>query len=261
MADQLDYSILDDPSLIQFVFFPRQDWTPSPAGVVDHFVPVWEDLSISCRFYPIGQHSPSILYFHGNGEVASDYDWIAPLYNQIGINLFVADYRGYGRSNGTPAFSSAASDAHLILDYFEEMLLSGGYTSNKFVMGRSLGSQSAIELAANYPERMSGLILESGFTQNRRLLGQIGLPLVIPGMEEFEKKNLELLSTITMPALLIHGERDTLISPDESEVIYNHIGTDQKRLVIVPNAGHNDIMLVGKDVYFESIKRFIFKGG
>ncbi len=261
MADQLDYSILDDPSLIQFVFFPRKDWTPSPAGAVDHFVPVGKDISISCRFYSIGQYSPSILYFHGNGEVASDYDWIAPLYNQIGINLFLADFRGYGRSGGTPSFSSVASDAHSILDYFEETLISGGYTSNKYVMGRSLGSQSAIELAANYPERINGLILESGFTQNRRLLGQIGLPLVIPGMEDFEKRSLELLSTITMPALLIHGEIDTLISPAESEVIYNHIGADRKRLVIIPDAGHNDIMPVGMDVYFDSIKRFIFDGG
>ena len=46
--------------------------------------------------------APSILFFHGNGEIVADYDDLGPLYNRMGINFLAADYRGYGRSTGRP---------------------------------------------------------------------------------------------------------------------------------------------------------------
>jgi len=82
----------------------------------------------------------------------------------------VADYRGYGRSGGQPTFSNTAADARVILRYFLDTLELNGYTGPIFVMGRSLGSLSAVELASNYPEEMKGLILESGFADLGRLM-------------------------------------------------------------------------------------------
>ena len=163
MAEKLDYSLLDDPQLLQFTFYPRGDWTPTPASATDHLVPVEEGISIFGRFYPVDRSAPSILYFHGNGEVVCDHDWVAPLYNRIAINLFVADYRGYGRSGGQPTFSNTAADAHTVFEYFLDTLKSGGYTGPTFVMGRSMGSLSAVELVSNYPEKMKGSFAASAF--------------------------------------------------------------------------------------------------
>ncbi len=261
MANRLDYSLLDDPRLLQFVFFPRPDWAPPPAGAGDHYVPVEQDVSVFCRFYPVSQTARTILYFHGNGEVVCDHDWLAPLYNEIGVNLFVADYRGYGPSGGQPTFSNTAADAHRIFRYFETMLQSGDYSGPVYVMGRSLGSQSAMELAANYPARIKGLILESGFLQNGRLLGYLGLPIELPYLAEFERASIEHIGRITMPVLIIHGERDALIPHIEAETIFDYIGSRDKKLVTIEGAGHNDIMLIGMERYFESIREFIFLGG
>jgi alpha-beta hydrolase superfamily lysophospholipase len=61
------------------------------------------------RLYPAAPDSPAILFFHGNGEIAEDYDDIAPLYIQMGITLLVMDYRGYGTSGLTA--SHLLSDA------------------------------------------------------------------------------------------------------------------------------------------------------
>ena len=108
MLKEPDYSLLDDPDILQLVFYPRQDWTPAASAAKDYLAPVASSISISCRFYPAKKNSPAILYFHGNGEVACDYDFIAPDYNELNISLFVADYRGYGRSSGKPNFSSMA---------------------------------------------------------------------------------------------------------------------------------------------------------
>lgn len=260
MADQLDYSILDDPLLLQIIFHPNLEWSPRPEGATDHSIPVESDVFVSGRFYPADQSSPSILYFHGNGEVVSDYDWISRFYNELGANLFVAEYRGYGKSNGIPTSSNTVADAHTIFTYFLDMLKSNGYTGSIFIMGRSLGSQSAFELAANYPADIEGLILESGFIQNVRLLKYVGIPLSIPNIESFEKAAIKRISEITMPVLIIHGDLDTTIPHTEAENIYSNIGSSEKKLLTIWGSDHNSLMLVGLQEYFDAIKKFITGG-
>ena len=258
MSHQIDYSLLDQPQLLGFVFYPREDWTPPPPSATDHSVPVEKDIAISCRFYPSSESSPSILFFHGNGEVVYDYDWIARLYNKEVINLFVADYRGYGQSGGTPTFSNTVADAHVIFKYFRDTLRASGYSGSLFVMGRSLGSLSATELASNYPQQLNGLIVESGFASAGRLLRYLGPLTAFPQLENFEKANLEKIRSITMPILIIHGEWDEIVSFEQAQVLYQNVGSKDKRLLPIPGAGHNDILLVGMEQYFAAIKEFVY---
>lgn len=258
MTDRLDYSVLDDPLWLQFVFHPRADRSTPPPGAQDHEVRVDEGTFVVCRMYPVDEGAPSILFFHGNGEVVSDYDWIAPLFNRIGTNLFVADYRGYGMSGGRPTFANTAADAHLIFEYFLRMLDDERYNGPVFVMGRSLGSQSALELAAVHQNRMQGLIIESGFGQHTRLMQYLGLTVAGAGIEGFDRLCLERLGRITLPVLLIHAEIDTIIPHAEALNLLEALGSEDKSLLTIPGAGHNDIMLVGMDRYFRAIREFVF---
>src|SRR4030065_1832163 len=98
----IDYSLIDQPFLLQYIFYPRKDFTPCPQNAFDLSVRVGEGIFISCRFYMGHRQGPWILFFHGNGEVVSDYDEISSLYHQKNLNLIVADYRGYGASGGGP---------------------------------------------------------------------------------------------------------------------------------------------------------------
>jgi uncharacterized protein len=257
MSHKIDYSLLDQPHILRFVFYPREEYSPPPRNAVDHSVPVEKDVSIGCRFYPSSKEAPSILYFHGNGEVVYDYDDIATLYNRLGINLFVADYRGYGQSGGTPSFSSAVADAHVIFKYFRDTLKASGYTGPLFVMGRSLGSLSAVELAVSYPQDLKGLIIESGFASAGKLMMYLGTLISFPRLEDFEKATLERIRYITMPILIIHGEWDEIIPFEQAEVLYQNVGSKDKRLLPIPNAGHNDIMLIGMEQYFQAVKEFV----
>jgi pimeloyl-ACP methyl ester carboxylesterase len=218
-------------------------------------VPVEPDVSISCRFYPVSPGSPCILYFHGNGEVACEHDWIASLYNREGIGLFVADYRGYGLSDGRPTFSSMTADAHTIFNFFLEAVRSSGQSEPLFVMGRSLGTQSAVELVLRHPEHLRGLIVESGLANVARLASLFGLSSErLRGLEEAISARVR---SIALPALIIHGERDSLIPQSEAGALHEEIGSQEKRLVIIPGADHNDIMLVGMDQYFVAIRDFV----
>jgi pimeloyl-ACP methyl ester carboxylesterase len=98
-----------------------------------------------------------------DGEVVSDYDDVSPFYHQKKLNLVVADYRGYGASNGIPTLTDLIHDSHLIFKEVKEELSRRNLRSDLWVMGRSLGSISALELAYHYQEEMKGLIVESGF--------------------------------------------------------------------------------------------------
>jgi alpha-beta hydrolase superfamily lysophospholipase len=257
LSHDADYSVLDRPEILQFIFYPRRDWMPPPPDATDFLVPVDEGVSISCRFYPAAPGSPSILYFHGNGEVAGEHDWIAQLYSREGIGLFVADYRGYGRSDGAPSFSSMTADAHAICSFFLETVRSWGGSGPLFLMGRSLGSHSAVELAFHYPETFRGLIVESGSSNITRLLELFGLRS--GRLTALGEAISARIPAITLPALVIHGEWDSLIPLDEAITLCERIGSQEKRLVVIAGADHNSVMAIGVEQYFGAIREFVFR--
>ncbi len=251
-----DYSALDRPEILSFVFYPRRDFTPAPPDARDYFIAVDEDVSVSCRFYISSRGSPTVLYFHGNGEVVSDHDYIAPMYKELGLNLFVADYRGYGVSQGRPTVSNTVSDAPVIFRAFDSIREQEGYRDAIFVMGRSLGSLSAVEIAYRHQDRIAGLIIESGFGSFVGLLTHLGLPPGSVGVQEPEQPNLVKARTIEVPALVLHGECDRIIPVTEGEALYDSLAANDKRLLVIPGAGHNDIMWTGRNAYFRAIREF-----
>lgn len=255
---QADYSALDRPEILSFVFYPRKDFTKAPPNARDYFIPVEENVSISCRFYVHGQGSPSILYFHGNGEVVSDHDYIAPFYNELGINLFVADYRGYGASGGAPSLSTTVSDASAIFQAFAQILKRENFSNSLYVMGRSLGSISAVEIAHRYQGQLRGLIIESGFATFGNLLFHLGLNAGSFAMVNSEFPNLAKVRAINVPTLIIHGENDHLIPVTEAQALFDNTAARHKKLLIIPGADHNDILWVGRESYFQSIREFVF---
>ena len=255
----IDYSPLDQPFLRQFIFYPRKDFTPCPGNAFDLFIWVADGVSISCRFYT-GQHEwPWVLFFHGNGEVVSDYDEISPFYHQKELNLVVADYRGYGVSSGIPTLTDLAQDAHTIFKKVREELSIKNLRKDLWVMGRSLGSISALELASHYQREMKGLIIESGFPSVVRIMTHLGVPAHGMDLQKIDQECLERIQKILLPTLIIHGEQDWLVPLENAKDIYQHLGTKEKDLLIIPSATHNDIMLVGFKEYFDSLQQFIEK--
>ncbi len=249
----VDYSALDRPDISMNSFYPRRHWTATPDGAEDHQVTLKEGMSLSCRYFPVGPESPTILFFYGNGETAPDYDDIAPIYNQIGVNFFVADYRGYGRSDGTPAFSDMLSDAHLVLESLRAILAASQSTGSIFVMGRSMGRHAAFELAANAADGLGGLIIESG----RPTLGQFSHGLDTGQAQSLEAAYQNKVRSISMRVLVIHGELDTLAPVQDAVRMYQEFPSQDKHLLTVPGAGHNDLLYRGLNEYFAAIQEFV----
>ena len=250
----IDYSALDRPEISMNSFYPRRNRTPLPEGAADYAVPVAEGITLSCRFFPVGAAQPTILFFYGNGETAADYDNIAPIYNQVGVNFFVADYRGYGQSGGLPTFSAMLADAHRVQAELGRILTAGGYTGALFVMGRSMGRHAAFELAANAAAgTIQGLIVESG----RPTLGNFCYGLPPEATEQMETAYRDKVRSITRPALVIHGEQDTLAPVEGAIEMYQDFPSEEKRLLTIPGAGHNDLLYRGINEYFTAIREFV----
>lgn len=252
------YEKIDTSSLLLYLFYPRRQHSRAPDGAFDLNVPVEDDIAITCRAYHRVSDNPWILYFHGNGEVVSDYDGIAHLYNNRGLNLLVADYRGYGASGGKPTFSAMVNDAVKIFDYVYKHEHFKGLSGEPgwFVMGRSLGSISALELAAKFPHCLRGLIIESGFISVAGLIRHLGLPS--PGdLTPLENEYRKLVGSIKLPALIIHGEHDRLVPLKQGREVYETLGSEQKELVIIDRADHNDIMFVDSEKYMDAVAHFV----
>ncbi len=77
------------------------------------------------------------------------------------------------------------------------------------------------------------------------------------GRQKIDQECLETIGKIFLPTLIIHGEQDSLVPVENAKAIYQHLGSLQKELLIIPSATHNDIMIVGFKDYFNAIQRFI----
>lgn len=263
-----DFSNLDRPEILMVLFHPRRDFgfpadsPPLTAGiprVQDLLVPVAADVAVGARFHLGGPAHANILFFHGNGEIAADYDDIGPIYNRIGANFLAADYRGYGRSNGKPTVAAMMQDCHTIFLFVAGWLERNGFNGPLILMGRSLGSASAIELAAAYPDRLSGVIIESGFAYAAPLLRLLGAsPDRIGFREEAAFRHIEKIGRLRKPVLIIHAEFDHIIPFSDGQALYDACPSPAKTLLKIPGANHNDILAHAPDDYFSSIQNLIF---
>lgn len=252
--------LYDRPDIVQRLFFPRRESaleTDRPK-VRNHSLEVGAGISIVCRFYPAREDAPNILFFHGNGETAPDYDYVAPVYRKLGLNLFVTDYRGYGMSDGDSTCSAMIQDAHPLFQGFIAFLEKHGFTGTRFVMGRSLGSAPAIEIAYHYQKQLQGLIVESGFASARNQLKRIGMAHLLQDDPEPVGLGNDLkIREVLIPTLIIHGEGDEIIPVTEGRSLYDLAGASRKSSLFIPRAGHNDLMMLGLEAYMGALKTFI----
>jgi hypothetical protein len=201
---------------------------------------------------------PNVLFFHGNGEIGPEYDDIAAVYNQRGFNFIIADFRGYGFSNGTPNAENTQLDAHHILDFVLNYLSSKSYKGPLVLMGRSLGSVSVLELSQRYPKDFSGLIIESGFADEEPLFKLIGITAEQAGFSKEDGfLNGEKIKKYIGPLLVIHAEEDHIVPFSQGKALHDYSPSKNKTFISIHNANHNNILGVSPQKYFEEIEKFV----
>jgi len=262
MEQTRTYEKLDRPEVVAALFYPRQEATAPPAGAQDHGIEVAAGVVLGARFFLTADPAAvNLLFFHGNGEVVGDYDEVGPQYNAQGINFLAVDYRGYGQSTGSPTVSAMIQDAHRVLHWVLAWLAKEGRTGHLVVMGRSLGSVSAIELAAT-EKAVAGLIVESGIAQTLPLLRTLGLDAQALGIAETDGfGNLEKICQVQKPTYILHAQHDQIIPIVLAEELQSVCGARSKEFQMIPGADHNNILALTGKLYFQAIKQFLNRVG
>ena len=254
----ISYPQLDQDRVLQMIFHPRPDLSLPDPDIESFHIPVEDNQSVGASFHRHGPKSPTIVFFHGNGEIVSDFDELGKIYTRMGINFLPVDYRGYGRSSGSPTVTAMMRDAYFVLTWVRNWLQQSQFTGPLLLMGRSLGSAPALELAANESEAVQGLIIESGFASVDPLLRLLGLDPGELGLTPATGlANAEKIASFYKPTLIIHATQDQIIDFSQAETLFARSPASEKKLVPISGANHNTILAVGLESYMQAIQDFV----
>ncbi len=256
-----EQNLMDRPEFTQLIFHPiKVKKNVPPPGAIDIQLQVEDGVTIACRLFSHSLTAPTLIFFHGNGEIIPDYDEIGLSYMQQGLNFLVTEYRGYGWSEGTPLTSTLLADSNALFVLSKQWLGDHDYTGALFIMGRSIGSASAIDVAVNHSAEITGLIIESGFAKTLPLAKVLGMDLAQMGISEEQTfNNSSKIEQFTKPTFILHGQHDQLIPLWQAETLHADCGAKSKELQIVPGADHNTLIAVGGLLYFQTIRKFVEK--
>lgn len=248
---------LDDTRISHILFHPRQEERGYvPVGIPT--ITVSGQVKIGGYLHPHPTSETFLVFFHGNGEIAADYDDIASYFTDCGVSFWIVDYRGYGRSTGTPAYRYMFEDAEAVLNDISRLTQTVARTFDRvLVMGRSLGSASALYLASRHARRLDGLLLDSPYSDGLKLINRLsGMPVRKEEVAGFVD-NHDYMRTVNLPTLIIHGTIDQIIPFSDAMALIDACGSLEKKLVPIEGAGHNDLMFRAGMLYWESIRIWI----
>ncbi|CAH8490219.1 Alpha/beta hydrolase domain-containing protein 17B [Schistosoma haematobium] len=215
-------------------------------------------LSVSCptltdegRFGSVQPNSPhqptyTVLFSHGNAvDIGQMAGFLQSLAYRFSVNILCYDYSGYGGSSGQRLEENLYADADAVLNELRERF---NVPLNRIVLyGQSIGTAPTVELATKY--KVAGVVLHSPFMS--------GLRVVCPGTTRrfcFDPfTNIDKVSRILSPTLIIHGTDDEIIGIDHGRELYSRL-TNPLEPAWIEGAGHNDIELFSE--YASRLDRF-----
>jgi uncharacterized protein len=238
------------------IFFPDPSLICTPAEALLDYEDVWFDVSDEVRLHgwmvPSAGSSALMLFCHGNaGNVSHRVDNLRRLHD-IGLNVFIFDYRGYGQSSGRITEAGFYLDAEAAYTVARKYAVAQNL--KLVIFGRSLGGTAAVHLGAQFT--CSGIILESAFT-HMAAMAQVHFPLPVPGGLLRHKLNaLEKIRRIKAPVLFFHGDHDNIVPINLGRELFDATRAP-KEFITIQGAGHNDTYFVGGQVYFDKLRDFI----
>lgn len=240
-----------------FIFFPERTVSRDPGDRGLDFEDVYftasDEVRLNGWFVP-GRSETTLLWLHGNaGNISNRVDNIAEIHDALGVNVFIFDYRGYGRSEGTPSEKGTYLDAAAALEYLTSR---GDVDPERLVLfGRSLGCAVAAELASQ--TGVQGVVLESPFTSIQAMAKRV-YPF-LPGIGSFVRTRYDTLSkmaSIGAPVMVLHGDRDEIAPFDMGQEVFE-AASSPKRFYRIEGAGHNDTYAVGGAPYYSALGEFL----
>lgn len=204
----------------QMIYHPQKSITFTPEDVGLSYKDVTfateDGLDLHGWYVPNNESNVTVLYFHGNaGNISGRLQTIQLLHN-LGLNVFIIDYRGYGKSEGSPSEEGTYKDAQAAWNYLvEERDVD---SSNIVIMGRSLGGAVASWLAVQ--EQPAATILESTFTSAADLGADLYPWLPVRSIIQYDYNTLEHIKQIQSPLFMAHSRDDEIVPYQHGKTLF-----------------------------------------
>lgn len=243
----------------RLVYFPERALaaTPAQSGLAFESVRFtsMDGVGLSGWFIPAPKARATLLFCHGNaGNISHRLESIRQ-FHQLGLNVFIFDYRGYGESEGSPTEAGTYHDAEAARRYLVE---TRGLTPERIIyFGRSLGAAITAWLATQHPPR--ALIVESAFTSVPDFGAEIYPWMPVRLLARLHYPTREYLQAVKAPTLVIHSRDDEIVSFRHGESVYAAANVPKEFLEI--RGGHNDGFLVSGAQYTRHLDAFLRRVG
>ncbi|MBI3570399.1 MAG: alpha/beta hydrolase [Gammaproteobacteria bacterium] len=243
----------------RLVYFPERVLaaTPAQTGLAYETVRFTstDGVGLSGWFIPAPKARATLLFCHGNaGNISHRLESIRQ-FHQLGLNVFIFDYRGYGASEGAPTEAGTYRDAEAARRYLVE---TRGLASERIIyFGRSLGAAIAAWLATQHPPR--ALIVESAFTSVPDFGAEIYPWLPVRWLARLHYPTREYLQSVKSPVLVIHSRDDEIVPFRHGESLYATAKAPKEFLEI--HGGHNDGFLISGTQYTRHLNDFLRRIG
>lgn len=239
---------------VTFYPAPGIDIDPEQFGVeVEQlFLESVDGVRIHAFFVRNSDSDRALLYLHGNAGNASHRLPTAVQFAQLGFNVLLIDYQGYGLSEGQPSESGIYADGNTGL---EHLLGRGFQYSNIILFGRSLGGAVAVDIARE--RALAGVILCSTFSSGADMAREMGLGLMA-WLVRKRFNSVEKIKQLQSPLLSLHGELDRVIPLRLGKKLFASARVE-KQWKVISGAGHNDIIDFGGVRFWQPVSEFLAK--
>ena len=237
------------------IYVPLKKYTNTPKSYGLDFESIKlstkDNETINSWFIPHKNSRATLLFLHGNGGNLSTRLDSIKIFHQLGLSVFIIDYRGYGESSGSPSEEGTYIDAETALIFLKD--IKNLAEDEIIIYGRSLGGAVAIWLANKY--KSLGLIVESSFTSIIDM-GKYKYPyLPIKYLANIHYPSIEIISNVNTPSLFIHSKHDEIVPYEFGKNLFNSANEPKDFLDI--NGLHNDGFLTSGRIYTIGIEKFL----
>jgi len=236
------------------IYYPLRDMglTPREADLKysDIFFTTDDKVKLNAWFIKAHPESKTVLFCHGNaGNISHRLD-VIELLNGLGLNVFIFDYRGYGRSEGSPSEEGLYRDTLAAYNYLRTM---GVSEDEIIVYGKSLGSAVAVDLASKV--KVGALIVDSGFTTAADMARVVYPFLPLKWALSIKYDSRTKIARITVPKLFIHSRDDEIIPLYLGKQLFEAAPEPKEFLII--SGDHNEAIFLHREQHREAIEQFL----
>jgi fermentation-respiration switch protein FrsA (DUF1100 family) len=237
----------------QFLFFPERypfgDWDPEGLAIEDAQFTAADGARLHGWFVPHPAPVATILFAHGNGGNLTFWgDDLRWLHHEVGAEVLIFDYRGFGRSLGSPNEAGAYADARAGRRWLAER--TGKPEASIVLLGCSLGGAVMVELAASDGAR--GLVLQNTFTSVPDVARK-HMPWLPVGLLRQRFDSLGKIRGYHGPLLQSHAMCDTIVPYGLGEQLFAQ-ANEPKQFLSLAGADHNDPL---PEFYWPVLRRFL----